>query len=285
MATPQFSMRQLLEAGVHFGHQTRRWNPKMAPFIFGIRNNIHIIDLQQTVPLLQRALQVVRDVAANNGRVMFVGTKRQAADIVAEEAKRCGQYYVNHRWLGGMLTNWKTISHSIKRLRALDEQLGQEGLGLTKKEQLHLTRERDKLERALGGIKEMGGLPDILFVIDTNKEAIAVAEARKLAIPVVAVIDSNSDPMGVDHPIPGNDNSQRAIRLYCELVANAVLSGLQEQMIASGVDIGGSAQAPQEQLPDAGEEDEVSPALEEPWAARAGEAASGEAGQEAAPNA
>jgi small subunit ribosomal protein S2 len=260
MATPEFSMRQLLEAGVHFGHQTRRWNPKMGPFIFGIRNNIHIIDLQQTVPLLRRALEVIRDVAANNGRVMFVGTKRQAADIVADEAKRCGQYYVNHRWLGGMLTNWKTISHSIKRLRALDEQLGQEGLGLTKKEQLNLTRERDKLERALGGIKEMGGLPDILFVIDTNKESIAVAEARKLAIPVVAVIDSNSDPLGVDHPIPGNDDSQRAIRLYCELVANAVLSGLQEQAIASGVDIGSSAKAPHEALP---EEEEIAPELQE----------------------
>jgi len=254
MAMPQFSMRQLLEAGVHFGHQTRRWNPKMSPFIFGVRNNIHIIDLQQTVPALQRALQVVRDVAGNNGRVMFVGTKRQAADIVAEEAKRCGQYYVNHRWLGGMLTNWKTISQSIKRLRALDEQLGAEALGLTKKEQLNLTRERDKLERALGGIKEMGGLPDILFVIDTNKESIAVAEARKLGIPVVAVVDSNSDPSGVDHPIPGNDDSQRAIRLYCELVANAVLAGLQEQMIASGVDIGGTAEGLVETLPQGDEE-------------------------------
>ena len=249
MAIPAFSMRQLLEAGVHFGHQTRRWNPKMAPYIFGVRNNIHIIDLQQTVPLLQRALQVVRDVAANNGRVLFVGTKRQAAEIVAEEAKRCGQYYVNHRWLGGMLTNWKTISQSIKRLRALDEQLGQENLGLTKKELLNLTRERDKLERALGGIKEMGALPDILFVIDTNKEAIAVAEAKKLAIPVVAIADSNSDPDGIDYPIPGNDDSQRAIRIYCELVAGAVLDGLQEQLIKSGVDIGESPRGPVEQLP------------------------------------
>lgn len=253
MAIPAFSMRQLLEAGVHFGHQTRRWNPKMAPYIFGVRNNIHIIDLQQTVPLLQRALQVVRDVAANNGRVLFVGTKRQAAEIVAEEAKRCGQYYVNHRWLGGMLTNWKTISQSIKRLRALDEQLGQENLGLTKKELLNLTRERDKLERALGGIKEMGALPDILFVIDTNKEAIAVAEAKKLAIPVVAIADSNSDPDGIDYPIPGNDDSQRAIRIYCELVAGAVLDGLQEQLIKSGVDIGESPRGPVEQLPAEGE--------------------------------
>jgi len=251
MALPSFSMRQLLEAGVHFGHQTRRWNPKMSPFLFGVRNNIHIIDLQQTVPLLVRALGVVREAAANNGRVLFVGTKRQAADIIAEEAKRCGQYYVNHRWLGGMLTNWKTISQSIKRLRALDEELTQEALGRTKKELLHLTRERDKYERALGGIKEMGGLPDLLFVIDTNKEAIAVAEAKKLAIPVVAIVDSNSDPDLIDYPVPGNDDSQRAIRIYCELVAGAVLDGLQEQLVKSGVDIGERAEAPHEQLPPA----------------------------------
>ena len=254
MAIPSFSMRQLLEAGVHFGHQTRRWNPKMSSYIFGIRNNIHIIDLQQTVPMLARALQIVRDVAANNGRVLFVGTKRQAADIIAEEAKRCGQYYVNHRWLGGMLTNWKTISQSIKRLRGLDEQLAQEVLGRTKKELLNLTRERDKLERALGGIKEMGGLPDLLFVIDTNKESIAVAEARKLAIPVVAIVDSNSDPDDINYPIPGNDDSQRAIRIYCELIAGAVLDGLQEQAIKSGVDIGGREEAPVEQLPEEGGE-------------------------------
>lgn len=249
MAIPSFSMRQLLEAGVHFGHQTRRWNPKMGPYLFGVRNNIHIIDLQQTVPLLVRALQIVCEVAANNGRVLFVGTKRQAAEIVAEEAKRCGQYYVNHRWLGGMLTNWKTISHSIKRLRSLDEQLSQENLGLTKKELLNLTRERDKLERALGGIKEMGGLPDLLFLIDTNKEAIAVAEANKLGIPVVAIVDSNSDPDDIDYPIPGNDDSQRAIRIYCEFVAGAVLDGLQQNLSKSGVDIGESPQAPVEQLP------------------------------------
>ncbi len=254
MAIPTFSMRQLLEAGVHFGHQTRRWNPKMAPYLFGVRNNIHIIDLQHTVPLLYRALQVVRDAAANNGRVLFVGTKRQAANIVAEEAKRCGQYYVNHRWLGGMLTNWKTISQSIKRLRGLDEDLAHESLGRTKKELLNLTRERDKYERALGGIKEMGGLPDLLFVIDTNKEAIAVAEARKLGIPVVAVVDSNSNPDGIDYPIPGNDDSQRAIRIYCELVAGAVLDGLQEQLVKSGVDIGAGAESPVEQLPAAGGE-------------------------------
>ena len=249
MAIPSFSMRQLLEAGVHFGHQTRRWNPKMSPYLFGVRNNIHIIDLQQTVPLLYRALQLVREVAANNGRVLFVGTKRQAADIVAEEAKRCGQYYVNHHWLGGMLTNWKTISQSIKRLRALDDALAQEGLGRTKKELLNLTRERDKYERALGGIKEMGALPDLLFVIDTNKEAIAVAEAKKLGIPVVAIVDSNSDPDAIDYPVPGNDDSQRAIRIYCELIAGAVLDGLQEQLVKSGVDIGEKAEAPVEQLP------------------------------------
>jgi small subunit ribosomal protein S2 len=249
MALPSFSMRQLLEAGVHFGHQTRRWNPKMGTFIFGVRNNIHIIDLQQTVPMMHRALQTVREVAARNGRILFVGTKRQAADIVAEEAKRCGQYFVNHRWLGGMLTNWKTMSHSIKRLRTLDEQLGQENLGLTKKELLNLTRERDKLNRALGGIKEMGGLPDLLFIIDTNKESIAVAEARKLAIPVVAIVDSNSNPDNIDYPIPGNDDSQRAIRIYCELVAGAVLDGLQENMAKSGVDLGAQANTPAEQVP------------------------------------
>ena len=262
MAIPSFSMRQLLEAGVHFGHQTRRWNPKMSPFLFGVRNNIHIIDLQQTVPLLVRALQVVREAAANNGRVLFVGTKRQAADIVSEEAKRCGQYYVNHRWLGGMLTNWKTISQSIKRLRGLDEELAQESLGRTKKELLNLTRERDKYERALGGIKEMGGLPDLLFVIDTNKEAIAVAEAKKLGIPVVAIVDSNSDPDAIDYPVPGNDDSQRAIRIYCELIAGAVLDGLQEQLVKSGVDIGERAEAPIEQLPSAPEagEGEETPA-------------------------
>ena len=249
MAMPEFTLRQLLEAGVHFGHHTRRWNPRMGPFLYGVRNQVHIIDLQQTVPLLYRALQLVREVAANNGRVLFVGTKRQAADIVAEEAKRCGQYYVNHHWLGGMLTNWKTISQSIKRLRALDDALAQEGLGRTKKELLNLTRERDKYERALGGIKEMGALPDLLFVIDTNKEAIAVAEAKKLGIPVVAIVDSNSDPDAIDYPVPGNDDSQRAIRIYCELIAGAVLDGLQEQLVKSGVDIGEKAEAPVEQLP------------------------------------
>jgi small subunit ribosomal protein S2 len=242
MALPSFSMRQLLEAGVHFGHHTRRWNPKMAPYLFGVRNNVHIIDLQQTVPMLEQALSAVRDVAANGGRVLFVGTKRQAAEPVADSAKRCGQYYVNHRWLGGMLTNWKTISNSIRRLRELDEQISQETSGLTKKELLNLTRERDKLERALGGIKEMGGLPDALFVIDTNKEAIAVDEARRLGIPVIAIVDSNSDPANIKFPVPGNDDALRAIQLYCELFSGAVLDGLQAEMKAAGVDVGAAAE-------------------------------------------
>jgi small subunit ribosomal protein S2 len=231
-------MRQLLEAGVHFGHSTRRWNPKMEPYLFGVRNGTHIIDLEQTVPMLHQALVAVRDVVAGGGRVLFVGTKRQASEKIAETAKRCGQYYVNHRWLGGMMTNWRTISNSIKRLRDLDNRLAEENLGLTKKETLHLTRERDKLERALGGIKEMGGLPDVLFVIDTNKEDIAVAEANKLGIPVVAVVDSNSDPKGINFPIPGNDDALRAIGLYCDLVVDAVLDGIQQEMSASGADLG-----------------------------------------------
>ncbi len=250
MALPSFSMRQLLEAGVHFGHTTRRWNPRMSPYIFGVRNGVHIIDLEQTVPLLHQALNLVREVVAGGGRVLFVGTKRQASEKIAESAKKCGQYYVNHRWLGGMLTNWKTISNSIKRLRDVDERLAEENTGLTKKEILNLTRERDKLERALGGIKEMGGLPNVLVVIDTNKEHIAVAEARKLGIPVVAVLDSNSDPMGIDHPIPGNDDAIRAISLYCDLVADAVLDGIQEELTARGTDVGEAEEAPRESLPE-----------------------------------
>ena len=202
MTLPAFTMRQLLEAGVHFGHRTRRWNPRMAPYIFGVRNGIHIIDLQQTVPLLHQAMEAVRDIVAGGGRALFVGTKRQATERIAEAGRRCGQYYVNHRWLGGMMTNWRTISNSIKRLREVEDQLAEDNAGLTKKELLRLTRECNKLERALGGIKEMGGLPDVLIVIDTNKEAIAVAEANKLSIPVVAVIDSNSNPDGIDFPIP-----------------------------------------------------------------------------------
>ena len=246
MALPSFTMRQLLEAGVHFGHHTRRWDPKMGPFIFGVRNGIHILDLGQTVPLLHAALQAVRDVVAGGGRVLFVGTKRPASDKIAEAAKRCGQYYVNHRWLGGMLTNWKTISNSIKRLRDLEERLATAEAGLTKKELLQMTRQRDKLERALGGIKEMGGQPDILFIIDTNKEGIAVAEAAKLGIPVVGIVDSNSDPTGVTYPIPGNDDAIRAISLYCDLISAAVLDGLQQEMIASGADIGEAEEAPAE---------------------------------------
>ena len=238
MVMPTFTMRQLLEAGVHFGHHTRRWDPKMKPFIFGVRNGVHILDLQQSVPLLHRALMAVREVVAGGGRVLFVGTKRQAQDIIAEHAKRCGMYYVNHRWLGGMLTNWRTVSNSIRRLRDLEEQLAQDNVGLTKKELLTLTREQEKLERTLGGIKEMAGLPDLIFILDTNKEHLAVAEARVLNIPVVGVLDSNSDPEGVTFPIPGNDDAIRAISLYCDLISGAVLDGLEAEMAASGIDLG-----------------------------------------------
>jgi len=250
MAMPSFTMRQLLEAGVHFGHHTRRWNPKMSSYIFGVRNGVHIIDLEQTVPNLHRALQAVRDVAAGGGRVLFVGTKRQAQEPIADAAKRCGQYFVNHRWLGGMLTNFKTISQSIKRLKEVDERITQTESGLTKRELLELTRDRDKLERALGGIKEMGGLPDILFVIDTNKESIAVKEANTLNIPVVAVLDSNSSPDGIAYPIPGNDDAMRAINLYCDLGAQAVLDGLQAELASTGADVGAQAQPPAEVLPE-----------------------------------
>jgi small subunit ribosomal protein S2 len=259
MALPEFTMRQLLESGAHFGHRTQRWNPKMASYIYGSRNDIHIIDLTQTVPLLHQALVALRDVAAGGGRILFVGTKRQASEPVAVAAKRCAQYYVNHRWLGGTLTNWQTISNSIKRLRTIEETLGSaQGSGLTKKELLGLLRERDKLERALGGIKEMGGLPNMLFVIDTNKESIAISEAKKLGIPVTAILDSNCDPDGIAYPIPGNDDAARAIALYCELVARAVIDGLSESQIASGVDTGEAevpleaavvAEAPAEGLP------------------------------------
>ena len=242
MALPDYSLRQLLEAGAHFGHRTQRWNPKMGSYIFGVRNDIHIIDLTQTVPLLHQALLAMRDVVAGGGRVLFVGTKRQATDPISAAAKRCAQYYVNHRWLGGTLTNWQTISHSIKRLRVVEETLtSAHTSGLTKKELLQLMRERDKLERALGGIKDMGGLPSLLFVIDTNKESIAVAEARKLDIPVAAILDSNSNPDGINYPIPGNDDASRAIALYCDLAARAVIDGLSEGQVASGADIGAAA--------------------------------------------
>jgi small subunit ribosomal protein S2 len=232
-------MRQLLEAGVHFGHRTQRWNPKMAPYIYVYRNDIHIIDLTQTVPLLHQALVALRDVVAGGGRVLFVGTKRQASDPVAAAAKRCAQYYVNHRWLGGTLTNWQTISNSIRRLRGIEETLGSaQGSGLTKKELLNLLRERDKLERSLGGIKEMGGLPNMLFVIDTNKEEIAVQEALKLGIPVTAILDSNSNPDGVAYPVPGNDDAARALVLYCDLAARAIIDGLSASQIEQGIDVG-----------------------------------------------
>lgn len=246
MAMPVVDMRALLEAGVHFGHQTHRWNPKMAPFIYGSRNGIHVIDLSQTVPYFTRALQTIREVVAGGGRVLFVGTKRQASPIIAETAKRCGQYYVNHRWLGGMMTNWQTISKSIKQLKSLNEQLGQEHTGLTKKETLQLTRLRDKLELSLGGIQDMGGLPDIIIVVDVNRDDIAIAEANRLNIPVVGVLDTNSKPDGIDYPIPGNDDATRAIRLYCDMIADAVLDGIQADLAAKGVDLGAAADAGEE---------------------------------------
>jgi len=240
MALPEFSMRQLLEAGAHFGHQTHRWNPKMDKYIFGSRSNIHIIDLSQSIPLLHQALVKVREVAAGGGRILFVGTKRQASEPIATAAKRCAQYYVNHRWLGGTLTNWRTVSGSIARLRELDAVVSGEGQGRSKKELLTLTRERDKLELSLGGIKDMGGIPDLMFVIDTNKEAIAIQEARKLNIPVIAILDTNCNPDGITYPIPGNDDAARAIQLYCDLMADAILDGLAAGQVAAGVDLGAS---------------------------------------------
>ncbi len=240
MALPDFTMRGLLDAGAHFGHQSHRWNPKMERYIFGARNNIHIIDLAQTVPLLHQALKAVSDTVAKGGRVLFVGTKRQAAEPIAEAAKRSAQYYINSRWLGGMLTNWKTISGSISRLRKLDDQLNAGAIGLTKKERLVLSRERDKLEKALGGIKDMGGTPDLIFVIDTNKEALALLEAKRLNIPVAAIIDTNCDPDGIAYPVPGNDDAGRAIQLYCDLIARAALDGISRSQGAQGMDIGAS---------------------------------------------
>jgi len=251
MALPDFTMRQLLEAGVHFGHQTHRWNPKMAPYLFGVRNNVHIIDLAQTVPLLHQALKAVSDTVANGGRVLLVGTKRQAQEAVASSARRSAQYFVNARWLGGMLTNWKTISQSIQRLRRLEEMLDGDPQGLTKKERLNLSREREKLERNLGGIKEMGGIPDLIFVIDTNRESIAIDEARRLGIPVVAVLDSNCDPDGINYPIPGNDDAGRAVGLYCDLIARAAIDGLLRAQGSMGVDIGGAEEVIEEPLDEA----------------------------------
>jgi small subunit ribosomal protein S2 len=251
MALPDFTMRGLLEAGAHFGHQSHRWNPKMEPYIFGTRNNIHIIDLAQTVPLLHQALKTVSDTVAKGGRVLFVGTKRQASEAIAEAAKRCAQYYINSRWLGGMLTNWKTISASISRLRKLDEQLGGAATGLTKKERLMLSREREKLEKALGGIKDMGGVPDLIFVIDTNKEQLAIKEANRLHIPIAAILDTNSDPDGITYPVPGNDDAGRAIALYCDLVARAAIDGISRGQGAIGVDVGAEEAPPAEELPPA----------------------------------
>lgn len=249
MSVPTFTMRQLLEAGVHFGHQTHRWNPKMDQYIFGVRNKVHILDLSITVPLLHRALDEVRKVVANGGRILFVGTKRQAAEPLAEAARRSGQHFVNHRWLGGMLTNWETISQSIKRLKSLEEQLSGGLSGLTKREILDMTRQQEKLERSLGGIKDMGGRPDLMVVIDTNKEEIAIQEANKLGIPVIAILDTNCDPKGITYPIPGNDDASRAIQLYCNLFASAILAGLQEELGASGVDVGAAEQPVSEELP------------------------------------
>ncbi|SIO20055.1 SSU ribosomal protein S2P [Rhodovulum sp. ES.010] len=248
MALPEFSMRQLLEAGVHFGHQTQRWNPRMGEFIYGDRNGIHIIDLTQTVPMLDAALNVIRETVAKGGRVLFVGTKRQAQKPIAEAAEKCAQYYMNHRWLGGTLTNWKTVSQSIKRLNDIDEQMAAGAEGLTKKERLGMEREQAKLQASLGGIREMGGLPDLLFVIDVNKEDLAIAEARKLGIPVVAVVDTNCSPEGVDYIIPGNDDAARAIGLYCDLASRAALDGMSAQMETAGVDIGALEDSPAEEL-------------------------------------
>lgn len=282
MALPEFSMRQLLGAGAHFGHQAHRWNPKMKNFIFGERSNIHIIDLSQTVPLLHQALVKVREVASAGGRVLFVGTKRQAADPIAAAAQRCAQYYMNHRWLGGTLTNWQTISKSITRLRELEGLLDAEGgpTGLTKKEILMLSREREKLERSLGGIKEMGGTPDLMIVIDTNKEAIAIQEAKRLNIPVVAVVDTNCDPDPIDFPIPANDDAARAITLYCELIADAVLDGISDSQAALGMDLGAS-EAPSEEALGIAEEAPAEAAAEAPAEEKADAAPAEEAPAEA----
>jgi len=265
MAMPTFTMRQLIEAGVHFGHSTRRWNPKMESYIFGDRNGVHILNLDQTVPLLGRALEAVRETVAKGGRVLFVGTKRQAAETVAEFASRSGQFYVNHRWLGGMLTNWKTISASIKRMREIEERMESGEINaLTKKEQLNLTRSHEKLKKTLDGIRDMGGLPDIIFVIDTNKEHLAIAEAKVLGIPVVAILDTNSNPDGIDYPVPGNDDALRAINLYCELVSDAFLDGIQAEMVGKGVDLGAAETAPEEAVVAEEAPAEAAPAEEAP---------------------
>lgn len=285
MALPTFSMRELLEAGAHFGHQTHRWNPKMEPFIFGQRNGIHIVDLSQTVPLLHQALLKVSETVAGGGRVLFVGTKRQASDLVADAAKRSAQYYINHRWYGGTLTNWQTITNSIKRLRYLESLLEGEVHGFTKRELLGLTRERDKLHQAIGGIKDMGGIPDLLFVIDTNKESIAVAEARKLHIPVIAILDSNSNPDGIAYPVPGNDDAGRAIALYCDLMARAALDGIEKAAAAAGGDMGAAVEPQAETLPEEPEVQATPVAEASPEASPVVQAEAAEAEAEAAENA
>jgi small subunit ribosomal protein S2 len=251
MALPEFSMRQLLEAGVHFGHQTARWNPRMGEFIYGAKNGIHIIDLTQTVPMLDKALQVIRDTVARGGRILFVGTKRQAQKGIADAAEKSAQFYMNHRWLGGTLTNWQTVSQSINRLKQIDEAAARGFEGLTKKERLNMEREQTKLQASLGGIREMGGVPDLLFVIDVGKEDLAITEANKLGIPVVGIVDTNCNPKGVDYVIPGNDDAARAIALYCDLAARAALDGMSAQLGAAGVDIGAMEEVSEEALADA----------------------------------
>ena len=248
MALPEYTLKDLLESGVHFGHQTHRWNPLMQDYIYGVRNGIHIIDLTQTFQLLDVALNYVQETVSKGGSILFVGTKRQAQKSISEAAERSAQYYMNHRWLGGTLTNWKTVSNSISRLKKLDEQLSDGATGLTKKERLNLEREQSKLNASLGGIREMGGTPDLLFVIDTNKEALAIQEAKKLGIPVIAIIDTNSDPSFIDYPIPGNDDAARSISLYCDLVAKAALEGMTNQLTTAGVDIGASIDPPNEEI-------------------------------------
>ena len=278
MAAPTVSMQQLIEAGAHFGHQTHRWNPRMKPYIFGARNGIHILDLSQTVPLFARALEFISGSVQSGGKVLFVGTKRQAQQPIADAARSCGQHFVNHRWLGGMLTNWKTISQSIKRMKTLEEQLSGDTTGLTKKEVLQLTRERDKLENSLGGIRDMGGIPDVMFVIDANKEELAIKEANVLGIPVVAILDSNVDPSGISFPIPANDDASRAVRLYCEAVATAATKGGREAVVASGADIG----AMDEPLPEVVVEDAPAEAAPEATMAEAAEATPAPTSAEAA---
>ncbi len=298
MALPAFTMRQLLEAGAHFGHQTHRWNPRMGTYIFGERNGVHILDLGQTAPMLQRALQSVSDVLADGGRILFVGTKRQAAEPIAEAARNCAQYYVNSRWLGGMLTNWNTISNSIKRLKHLEEILVNPESGLTKKERLLRTRERDKLERALGGIKNMPGLPSMMFVIDTNKESIAIKEANRLGIPVVAVVDTNCNPDGITFPIPGNDDAGRSVALFCDLISRAALDGIGRNKTGMGIDLGATeetpvepaleevaAEAPAQEAPAEAPAEEAAPVAEEATAAEATAEVPAEAPAEEKPSA